>query len=62
MDPRQRNVVLLVVGVLLLLISAAADHLGLGSAPGMGWKQIVGMLVGLALAAVGAAGLRDRRS
>lgn len=60
MDSRQRGVVLLVVGVLLVLVSAAADPLGVGGAPGFGWKQITGVAVGVVLAAAGAASLRRR--
>jgi len=60
MDPKQRGVVMLVVGILLVLVSAAADRLGVGGAPGFGWKQIAGVILGLALAAAGAASLRRR--
>lgn len=51
---------LLVIGVLLVLVSAAADTIGVGGAPGFGWKQITGVVVGIALAAVGVSRLRSR--
>ncbi len=60
MDPRQRAVVLLVVGGLLVLVSAAADRLGMGGAPGFGWKQIVGVGLGVVLVVAGAASLLRR--
>jgi len=56
------GVVLLVAGVLIFLISAAADPLGIGGAPGIGWKQILGMVVGVVVAAAGMANLRSRKS
>jgi hypothetical protein len=61
MSKRQRSVVILVVGVLLFLISAGADTLGLGGAPGFGWKQLTGFTVGVVLAAIGVTGLRAPR-
>ncbi|KDA54192.1 hypothetical protein EG19_01090 [Thermoanaerobaculum aquaticum] len=44
---------LFAVGLLLALLAAFADPLGLGGAPGFGWKQGLGVAVGLALAVVG---------
>ena len=60
MERRQRAVVMLVVGALLVLVSAAADSLGVGGAPGFGWKQITGVALGVVLAIAGAATLRRR--
>jgi len=45
-------------GVLLVLISAFADPLGLGRSPGFGWRQTLGVIIG---ALVLAAGLYLRR-
>ncbi len=45
-------------GVLLILISAFADPLGLGRSPGFGWRQTLGVIIG---ALVLAAGLYLRR-
>ena len=50
--------VLLVVGVLLFLFALTADSLGVGSYPGLGWKQVVGAVVGVVLAALGITRLR----
>lgn len=53
MKSRSLAVALLVVGVLLFLVSLAADQLGIGGAGGFGWKQWAGAVVGIVLAAVG---------
>lgn len=39
--------VALIVGVLVVVLSALADSLGLGQSPGFGWTQTVGVIVGL---------------
>jgi uncharacterized membrane protein len=44
---------MLVVGVVLALASILADRIGLGAMPGFGWKQTLGLLVGLALIVLG---------
>jgi hypothetical protein len=44
---------LLLVGVIVVLLSALADVLGIGRAPGFGWKQSFGVVVGLVLIGVG---------
>jgi len=49
---------LLIVGILIVLIAALADPLGLGRSPGFGWKQTLGVIVG---ALVIVAGLYLRR-
>ena len=46
--------VFLIGGVVLLALSLLADVLGFGRGPGFGWAQIVGALVGIGGAAVGA--------
>ena len=58
MSSKNRALVLIVVGALLALVALGADALGLGDHPGIGWKQILGMLVGVGVAGVG---LRDLR-
>jgi hypothetical protein len=48
-------IALMVVGIVLLLVSASADILGLGASPGeFGYRQIAGVLVGGIGVAVGA--------
>lgn len=62
MSNKTVGVALLVVGVLLFLISAAADPLGIGGSPGIGFKQIAGMVVGVVLAAIGMVRQRSRQA
>ena len=50
---RRWPLVLVVIGVLLALVSLFADPLGVGRGPGFGWKQSLGLVVGIALAALG---------
>jgi uncharacterized membrane protein len=42
----------LAVGILLALVSLFADQIGLGKTPGFGWKQSLGLVIGLVLAVV----------
>lgn len=53
MAPRHVAQILLVVGILLVLVSLFADALGVGGQPGFGWKQTVGLVIGVALVALG---------
>jgi hypothetical protein len=41
---------LIILGVVVLVISLAADTLGIGNVPGFGWKQILGAVVGAVVA------------
>ena len=43
------------LGVLLILVSVFADAIGLGHEAGFDWKQLVGLVVGLAIVGVGVA-------
>ena len=58
MSKKTRAVVLLAAGALVALVALGADVLGLGGSPGIGWKQILGTLVGAGLAVAGGLGLR----
>lgn len=54
MSRKTSGYILIALGIILLLVSLAADSLGLGAVPGFGWKQLVGALIGvLALLAGG---------
>jgi hypothetical protein len=53
MPRRGWALVVFVLGVLLALVSLFADALGVGGEPGFGWKQTLGLVVGVALAAFG---------
>ncbi len=46
MSRKMIGVVFLILGVVVLLVSLAADALGIGNVPGFGWKQILGAVVG----------------
>ncbi len=58
MSKKTRGLVLIAAGVLLALVALAADPLGLGGHPGIGWKQILGMVAGAGLAVMGVGDLR----
>lgn len=54
--------ILIVLGGILLIVSLAADSLGIGGAPGIGWKQLSGAGLGVILAIVGIWLLRREKS
>jgi hypothetical protein len=62
MSKKTVAVALLVVGVLLFLVAAAADSLGIGGYPGIGMKQAAGIVIGVVLAAIGMVRLRSRQA
>jgi hypothetical protein len=53
MSKRTIGIGLIVIGVIVLVVSLAADSLGIGGAPGIGFKQIAGAILGLIVAIVG---------
>jgi uncharacterized membrane protein len=53
MAQRRWATLLIVVGGILAVVSAFADPLGVGGEPGFGWKQTLGLIVGVVLAIVG---------
>ncbi len=55
-----KSVMVLVAGVLLFLVSLTADTVGIGEGTGIGWKQIVGAVIGVITAAVGMVQLRRK--
>jgi hypothetical protein len=44
---------LLAVGVVLLIVSFAADAIGIGGAAGFGYKQIIGSVAGVIVVVAG---------
>jgi hypothetical protein len=52
--------ILLALGALLLVLSALADPIGIGEGGGIGWKQILGMVVGAAAIVIGALLMRAK--
>jgi hypothetical protein len=53
MQNRLFSWVVIGVGVLLALISALANPLGLGLHPGFGWKKTLGVVVGALIVVAG---------
>ncbi|MFN8592261.1 MAG: hypothetical protein U0031_12450 [Thermomicrobiales bacterium] len=49
--------ILLVLGALVIVASVLADPLNIGGGVGFGWKQLIGVVVGLVLALLGGAWL-----
>ncbi|MEJ7761872.1 MAG: hypothetical protein WKF80_03675 [Thermomicrobiales bacterium] len=47
--PRVVAFALISVGLLLLIVSVFADRFGFGEGVGLGWKQLIAAIVGLAL-------------
>lgn len=45
--------VLLVIGALVIIASLLADPLNIGGGLGFGWKQLIGVVIGLVLALLG---------
>jgi hypothetical protein len=56
----KKPVVLLAAGIVLFFISLTADAFGIGEGTGIGWKQILGTVVGLAIAALGLVKLKQK--
>ncbi len=52
---------LVAVGIVVLVLSVAADWIGLGDSDGFGWKQTVGVIVGAVAIAAGAVVVFRRR-
>ena len=48
------GVVIVVVGVIIALVSALADPIGIGDEDGFGLKQAAGVIVGIVVAIAGA--------
>ena len=53
MDQKRWAALIVVLGVVLGLVSALADIIGLGRSPGVGLKQTAGLLAGVVLVMVG---------
>ena len=62
MSKRTIGMGLVALGVVLLIVSLAADSLGLGTGTGIGWKQITGAIVGAIMAIYGVWSLRGQTS
>ena len=47
------SLILVVIGIIILLVSLLADMIGIGGYPGMGYKQIIGAIVGGVISIIG---------
>ena len=50
MSKRTLGIALIILGLLLAIVSLAADALGIGNGAGIGWKQILGAVIGVLVA------------
>jgi hypothetical protein len=53
-DERTIGLRLLVGGIVVLIVSLAADAIGLGQSPGFGYRHVIGIAVGAIAAIIGA--------
>ncbi len=53
MSKKMLGVVFIILGVIVLVVSLAADALGIGNATGIGWKQILAAVIGALVALLG---------
>ena len=53
MSKKSLNLVLMVAGLLLLVLSLVADFIGIGTYPGINYTQIAGAAAGLILFVIG---------
>ena len=53
MGKKGLSLLLIVVGIIILLVSLLADVLGIGGYPGIGYKQILGAIVGAVISIIG---------
>ena len=59
MSKKGQGLVLIAVGVIVVVLSLAADLVGIGGVPGIGWKQLAGAGIGLVLLVFGLWWSRD---
>ena len=52
---KTRGIVLLAVGTVVVIVSVAADYIGIGGWSGFGYKQIVGSVLGIGMIVLGLA-------
>ena len=53
MGKKGLSLILVVIGIIILLVSLLADVLGIGGYPGIGYKQILGAIVGAVISIIG---------
>ena len=53
MSRKTFGVLLILAGAVVLIAAVAADVLGIGHAPGFGWEQDFGVVLGLLIGVIG---------
>ena len=53
MNNKSLGNILLVIGIIILIFFVLVDVLGIGVDPGFGYKQIIGVVVGVVVAGIG---------
>ena len=53
MGKKGLSLILIVIGIIILLVSLLADMIGIGGYPGVGYKQIIGAIVGAVISIIG---------
>ena len=53
MSQHTKIILIFILGLLLFILSLAADYIGIGSYPGMHWAQITGAVIGLLVTLLG---------
>ena len=53
MSRKGLSLILIVIGIIILLVSLLADMIGIGGYPGIGYKQIIGAIVGAVISIIG---------
>lgn len=62
MDRKRLGIAVTAIGLVLVVISALADPIGIGEGGGFGWKQVVGVIGGAVVVALGVWLLRSGSS
>ena len=53
MSKRTIGILLIALGVVIAVVSLAADVIGIGNQLGIGWKQLLGAVIGLIVVLIG---------
>jgi hypothetical protein len=53
MQKKTWGFIITVVGIIILLLSLFGDLIGIGGYPGLGYKQMIGMIIGVIIIIIG---------
>ena len=59
---KKAGIVLLVLGIVILILSIIADLIGIGASPSFGYRQIIGVIIGILAGVLGLLLMRRTRS